>query len=121
MAAILVIDDDEDVRDIVAQVLEGAGHRVTTARNGREGLTSFRADRPDVVVTDIIMPDKEGIETIRDLRTIAPGTPIIAMSGGGRTGNMDFLEVATEFGATRVLRKPFESRDLLDMVSQVLG
>ena len=120
MATVLVIDDDDAVRDAIVEILESEGHAVTPARNGREGIASFKALRPDVVVTDIIMPDKEGIETIRDLKAMAPDVRIVAISGGGRTGNVDFLHVAEAFGAACVLRKPFEPRELLDSVSQAL-
>jgi CheY-like chemotaxis protein len=111
---VLVIDDDAIARATVRAILEDAGYRVTCAENGRQGLKAFRESRPDVVVTDIVMPDKEGLETIVELRALWPNGPIIAISGGGRTGGADnYLELARGLGANAILRKPFEPADLL--------
>lgn len=121
MAKILVIDDDNGVREVIVMTLEAAGHTVDEARDGREGVARFKANPPDLVITDIIMPDKEGIEVIRDLKALVPDVRIIAMSGGGRTGNMDFLDIAKEFGATHILHKPFRPQEMLKIVAQVLG
>lgn len=121
MTKILVIDDDSAVREVIVMALQDAGYTIDEASDGREGVSRFKASRPDLVITDIIMPDKEGIEVIRDLKALAPDVRIIAMSGGGRTGNMDFLNIATEFGATHILPKPFRLQEMLKVVTQVLG
>ncbi len=121
MSRILVIDDDERVRDTLRLILTGAGHQVALARDGRVGLEAFSQLNPDLVITDILMPDKEGIETIADLRQRAAHVPIIAMSGGGRIGNMDFLAAAQHFGADRTFAKPFEPDQVLDAVSELLA
>jgi len=110
---VLVIDDDPVARHTIRAILEDEGYSVTCAEDGRLGLAAFRRDRPDVVVTDLIMPEKEGIETIMELRAIWPDGLIVAVSGGGRTGKKDFLRIAGGLGASAVLAKPFELADLL--------
>jgi CheY-like chemotaxis protein len=115
-ASILVIEDDPIARRTIQAILEDAGYSVTCTEDGRRGLAAFRKNRPDVVVTDIIMPDKEGIETIVELRSIWPDGRIIAISGGGRTGNTNFLKLAKSCGANAVLAKPFEPDALLALV-----
>jgi len=113
----LVIDDDPIVRQTIQAILEEAGYSVTCAEDGRRGLAAFRRNRPDVVVTDIIMPEKEGIETILELRRIWPEGRIIAISGGGRTAKKDdFLRIAKGCGADAVLAKPFEPEELVALV-----
>src|SRR5688572_5772731 len=109
MSYILVIDDEQLVANAIATVLTRAGHQVSVAANGDAGLAKFKEARQDLVITDIVMPGKEGIETIRDLRKLAPELPIIAMSGGGMRSNYDFLSMARRLGATEVLGKPFSN------------
>src|ERR1700693_779947 len=99
---VLVIDDDPVARMTVRAILEDEGYSVTCAEDGRRGLEAFRKLRPDLVVTDIVMPEKEGIETILELRSIWPRGPIIAISGGGRTGNTDYLRLAQGMGANAI-------------------
>lgn len=120
MSLILVIDDEQLVADAIATVLKRAGHQVTLASNGEAGLVKFKAESPDLVITDIVMPGKEGIETIRDLRSQAPKLPIIAMSGGGMRGNFDFLSMARKLGASEVLGKPFSNDELIALVTRLL-
>src|ERR1700687_5964678 len=108
MALILVIDDDDDVRAVVSGVLEAAGHEVVHASDGAQGIELQRRLPAVLVITDIVMPEKEGIETIRDLHQEFPKLKIIAMSGGGslhKTTN--YFSTAKELGAHAVLRKPF--------------
>src|SRR3954469_20013849 len=93
MKTVLVIDDETLVRATVARMVERAGHRVLQAANGVEGLNIFKRERVDLVVCDIIMPEKEGIETIGELRRSNPTLKIIAISGGGRADNVDFLSM----------------------------
>lgn len=120
MARILIVDDEELVRLTIRQFLERAGHEVTEAGNGNEGLRQVEAVRPDLVISDIIMPDREGIETIHKIRQDHPGIKIIAISGGGRIGTTDFLEIAAKVGADRTLAKPFTRDTLLQAVNDCL-
>ncbi len=120
MARILLIDDDAAVRYALKQVLERAGHQVEEANDGMVGIDVYNATRPDIVVTDIIMPNQEGIETIIKLKRMAPEIAIIAMSGGGRTGNRDYLGMAEKLGAAKVMPKPFRPRELVEAVQALL-
>src|SRR5258708_9058818 len=99
MAKILVIDDDAIVRRTLAAVLEDGGHDVVCADDGLRGMDAFRIQQPDLVVTDIIMPEQEGIQTITEMRKERPDARIIAMSGGGRIVNTGFLKMAKDLGA----------------------
>ena len=111
--SILVIDDEQLIRLQIRSALELEGYVVHEAANGNEGLARIAEAAPDVVITDILMPDKEGIETILELRRSHPKIRIIAISGGGRTGNKDFLRTAKHLGADRTLAKPFGLAELL--------
>ncbi len=121
MAVILVIDDDEAMRRMVVKTLSADNHRVVEAPNGDEGMKMLGTIKPDAVITDILMPQKEGIETIREIREAAPGMKIIAMSGGGSSHNLMFLDVARAFGADAALAKPFRPAELKDTVARVLN
>lgn len=121
MAHILVIDDEEMARFTVRDMLEAAGHEVTEACDGEEGVALNLVHAFDLVVTDIIMPKKEGVETVIELKQAKPDQKIIAISGGGRTRNMDFLQLAEQFGADRVLAKPFSEDELLESVNTCLS
>lgn len=116
MARILIIDDEELVRLTLRQMLLSDNHEVFEASNGKDGVAMQKANPADVVITDIIMPGQEGIETIVQLRQADPGLKIIAISGGGRMKNMDFLKVASKLGADAVLSKPFSVKDILSAV-----
>ncbi|HKP25885.1 MAG TPA: response regulator [Dongiaceae bacterium] len=104
---VLLIEDDAPVRRIVRKMLERERHEVTEAENGRVGLDRLRESAFDLVLTDIVMPEMDGLETLIELRKDYPDLKVIAMSGGGRTGNMDFLGSAEKLGASAVLSKPF--------------
>jgi DNA-binding response OmpR family regulator len=117
MARILVIDDEDRMRRLVSRILTKAGHVVIEAKNGREGVVQFDAHRPAVVISDILMPEQEGIETIKELRRKAPAVWIIAMSGGGTSHNMKFLEFAKALGADSALAKPFRADELIEAVA----
>ncbi len=122
MARILLIDDDELLLQTMREMLESVGHDVATAGDGNAGLALVENDRFDLVITDIIMPDKEGIETIHELTTAHPEIPIIAISGGSRMGPLDsYLPTAKAFGARRTLAKPFRLKELLATVSEILA
>lgn len=116
---ILVIDDDAMVRRMVGRVLASEGHDVVSAENGRRGMAAVHQQRPQIVVTDLIMPEQEGMETIVAIRRDNPDTKIIAMSGGVAVGNIDLLKMAQLLGADDVIEKPFRARDLLDRVRAV--
>lgn len=121
MAKILVIDDDAQVREMMSLILTRGGHTVTEAVDGEDGLRSARSRPFELVVTDIVMPNKEGLETIVELRRNMPGVKIIAISGGGRIAPTDYLSIAKRLGADRVFAKPVERRALLDAVSELVG
>jgi len=121
MARILVIDDERGVRLTIQVILEREGYEVICAADGDQGLRAFASTSPQLVITDIIMPDKEGLETIMEIRARDAATPIIAMSGGGRVGNADFLQMAARLGADEVLPKPFEREDLIGAVRRLLS
>jgi DNA-binding response OmpR family regulator len=121
MAVILLIDDERGMRQIIVKTLERAGHSVLQAENGETGLALFMSHKPQLVITDVFMPDKDGIETIREIKAQAPGTRILAVSGGGRAGRTEFLDVAKSFGADMALQKPFRIQSLLETVEQLLG
>jgi CheY-like chemotaxis protein len=119
--SILVIDDDALSRTTILAILEDEGYSVTCAVDGRHGLAAFRKSRPDLVITEIIMPEKEGLETIIAIRAEWPEGAIIAISGGGRRKNTDFLKMAKKLGADATLEKPFEPQDLIAKVKRCLG
>jgi DNA-binding response OmpR family regulator len=117
---LLVIDDDQVVRHALKQILEKAGYDVTCAADGEQGLAAFRQRRPDLVITDIIMPETEGIEAIIEMRATTPHVPILAISGGGRIDKIDFLRIAKELGATDTMAKPFDADEFLVKVRACL-
>ena len=121
MIRILLADDDESFRPMLQATLERFGYEVTAVKNGNEAVASYRERPADLVITDLIMPDKEGIETIRDLRREVPAAKIIAMSGGGRNTRDIYLKLATQLGAAQVLSKPFSHQELLDAIAAVLA
>jgi DNA-binding response OmpR family regulator len=110
---VLLIEDDVRVRETLEIILCRHDHDVRVALDGQQGLALFAAWKPDVVVTDIIMPEVEGIETIMTIRRQAPDAAIVAMSGGTRLAATDYLEIAKELGADVTLRKPIRSEELL--------
>ncbi len=120
MARILRIDDDNSLRKIMAMALSDAGHQVMQAKDGIEGVACFRAGQFDLVITDLIMPKKEGIETITDLRRDSPGLPIIAISGDLKNSAL-YLQLAKQIGATRTLLKPFGLAVLQRAVAEILA
>lgn len=121
MKRILVIDDDWQMREMMHQALDRAGYDVVDAANGKIGMNIQRQEPVDLVITDLIMPEKEGIETIRELRRDFPGLKIIAISGGGRAGADGYLSVAKTIGADRTLSKPFDLKQILDTVGELLS
>ena len=121
MARILLIDDDAVTREMLGKLLENAGHEVVEAANGAVGTALFRKSPADVVITDILMPEKEGIETILELRREYPDVKIIAVSGGGtRLPSHSCLRAAEVAGANRSFAKPLNVSGLLTAVSELL-
>ncbi len=121
MARILVVDDDHDICEVLEMGLTHAGHEVRIAADGASALRLARAEPFDLIITDIFMPGKEGIETIMEIRRDFPAVKVVAMSGGGRTGDLHYLRDAVALGAVRTLRKPFGRAELLDAVRAALG
>jgi len=121
MAKILLVDDDPDIRSLLKIMLTGQGHEVVEATDGTQALRQAEAEPFDLVLTDLIMPDKEGIETIMELRKKFPRIRIIAMSGGGVGRQEDYLGLAGKLGAMRTLAKPFGIQELNEAVDAVLG
>ena len=120
MPVILIIDDDDALRATMRKILERAGHEVRDAGDGDRGLRIFREDGADLVITDIIMPEKEGIETIQELREEDPDLPILAVSGGGRADPAEPLTDARLLGADETLAKPFTVEELQETVARML-
>src|SRR6185503_5182129 len=122
MARFLIVDDDEDLGSVVEMILQLDGHETVVLKRSQEAVAAQRARPADVLITDIFMPDQDGLETIQQFRREFPQVKIIAMSGGGDTlRNVSYLFSAREMGAVQVLRKPFEKEALLNVVQQVLG
>ena len=118
---ILIIDDDHHILLMVKKMLERAGFEVDLASNGNEGLELFQKMQADLVITDIIMPEKEGLETIREMKRLRSDLKIIAMSGGGKISADNYLETAKIFGANLVLEKPFSQKTMVDAVNTLMG
>ncbi|MDR3090012.1 MAG: response regulator [Desulfobulbaceae bacterium] len=121
MATILIVDDDPDVLKMLGDALQRAGHQIWRATDGEVGLREFRRLRPRLVITDLIMPNKEGLELIMALNAEQPRPKIIAMSGGGKLAPESYLPLAEKIGADAVLEKPFLPSALLALISGLLG
>jgi DNA-binding NtrC family response regulator len=121
MSHILVIDDDISICLMLQHALEKPGYRVTVAHDGQKALAAHKADPADLVITDLVMPGMEGIETILELKRRSPALKIIAMSGGGMGKGADYLTMARKFGAQRTITKPFTIQQFTQAVAEVLG
>ncbi len=121
MAKIYVFDDEPSILLMIKKMLERAGHDVEIAINGREGMKLFEKEIPDLLITDIIMPEKEGLETIVELRKSHPALKIIAISGGGRVDREGYLPSAKLLGADLVFHKPLVQKEFVEAVSNLLG
>jgi two-component system, chemotaxis family, chemotaxis protein CheY len=121
MAKILIIDDDASIRALLVAILEEGNHELREADDGRKGLRMFQDDPADLVITDVLMPEKDGVELIMELKEIDPDAKIIAMSGGGRGLDATFnLRMAQDFGAQRLMVKPFSASEALEAIATVL-
>jgi CheY-like chemotaxis protein len=121
MSRILVIDDELSLRLVMRVILERAGHTVLDAADGREGLALWRREPTDIVVTDLFMPEKDGYHVLMEMQHVATKPKIIAMSGGGQKGLLDWRASALALGADRVLVKPFDERTVLLIIQEVLA
>ena len=119
MARILIVDDNDDIRSMLELILRREGFDVASARDGEQALALYAERGADIVITDLFMPERDGIETIVALRERYPDTKIIAMSGWQSQRGPDYLAVAREIGAAGTLRKPFEPRELLRLVRRI--
>lgn len=119
-ARVLIVDDNTDVRLMIDQVLRGAGYETDVAGDGHRAFELQCRCPADVLITDIFMPEMDGLETIRLFKSRYPLIKIIAISGGGRKAHGDYLALATDIGADATLHKPFDSNALLNMIQQVL-
>ena len=119
MAKILAIDDDGQCSLMLKMVFEQAGHTVSTAANGKTGLKMARDEPFDLIITDVLMPEKDGLELIKELRRYKPDVQIIAISGGGVLYAEDCLKMAKLFGAQHILKKPIDVRVLLQIASEL--
>jgi CheY-like chemotaxis protein len=117
LANILLIDDDPDIRSYLSQMIEEKGHEVVEAADGAIALEAFKTTSVDLVVTDIFMPEKEGLETIAAIKKLAASTKILAMSGNPLAG---YLDIAKSLGADATLRKPFSSARLFEAIDSLL-
>jgi DNA-binding response OmpR family regulator len=120
MNKILLIDDDNHFREMFSELLKRNNYEVIETNDGRNALPLYENNQPDLVITDIIMPDKEGIETILDLKKKHPSAKIIAISGGGRTNAMDNLRSARLLGANLSFEKPFDHTEILNSIEALL-
>jgi len=115
---VLLVDDDSGARRVARKMLERSGHDVAEGENGLHGIAQLRSATFDLVVTDIIMPVMNGLEFIKIARQLSPTLKVVAMSGGGRTGNTDYLAAARAHGASATLHKPFTLTDLAESIGQ---
>ncbi len=118
---ILVIDDEKSIRSLLRQLFERQGYKVLVAANGDEGIQTFNENSVDLVIMDLIMPEKDGIETIRELRSLDPDIKIIAISGGGILKPDLYLKLARKFGALYSFQKPIENDKILTFVENLFG
>ncbi len=120
MARILIIDDERQVRELLRDILEEAGYDVAEASDGQEAMKIQKSEPAELIITDLIMPEKEGIETIRELKQSYPDVRIIAMSGGGVVGPDSYLKIAQGVGAIWTFSKPIKRDELLDGIRGLL-
>lgn len=121
MYDILVVDDEPMIREGLKVALELEGHTATTASDGNEALRMISEKKPDLIITDIIMPESDGIEVICSVKENNPEIKILAISGGGRISAKDHLKIAKQLGATGVLTKPFSTTDLLSEIDKLFA
>lgn len=118
---VLIIDDDSYIREMICSMLKGENYEVFTAADGKEGMRIIN-DKPgiDIVITDLVMPEKEGLETIREIKEGFPYIKILAISGGGKISAENYLNIAKSMGAVITLKKPFVKRELLEVLGDII-
>jgi CheY-like chemotaxis protein len=121
MARVLVVDDESQMRGVLRQALERHGHTVEEAADGRQALQHLAQHQPDLVITDLVMPEMEGIELIQAIRRKCPAIPVIAISGGGHVEPGNYLSIASHIGANRTFAKPFRLEEILTAVEELTG
>jgi len=131
MARILIVDDEPDVREVLARILKRAGHQVAVAHSGPAGMQAYRANGADLIITDVIMPGQNGVDLVKELQDAGCTARIIAISGGGNLATAGYapgtimtsayLAAAAKVGANAVLCKPFERKELLELVNSLLA
>ena len=122
MANVMVVDDEESVRKLFKDILSDSGHVIIEAANGEEAVEVIKEMSVDLVVTDLVMPEKSGLELIMDIAENHPGMPIIAISGGGGiTGRFDYLPIAKLIGAKKIISKPFKVDEIRELINNILG
>ena len=121
MARILIVDDEENVRFTLVKALKSLNHEIYQAADGNAALAILAEQEIDLIVTDIFMPNREGLETIIEIRMNWPEVKLVAMSGGGRIRNTEFLDIAKKFGADLVLKKPFSMMEFRNEIGRLLN
>lgn len=121
MARVLLVEDDAQVRLMLRMTLERAGYEIEEACDGKQAVRSHRRSPADLIITDIVMPEQEGIETIMQIRQSSPAVPIIAISGGGHETPEKYLKLARSLGATRTFAKPVDREEMLCAVENLLA
>jgi CheY-like chemotaxis protein len=123
MATILVIDDDSRIRRLMSRILTAAGYNIIEASDGREGLTLAQSHQPDLIITDILMPGMEGMETLLEIRKTMPQTKVLVVSGsaGAVATQVNYLSMAEKLGADAILAKPFLPNELTEIVTKLIG
>lgn len=121
MAHILVIDDEISIQNLFTQFLGSNGYNISAASDGREGMCLIKKKKPDLVITDVMMPEMDGLEVVREIRKMHPDLPIVAISGGMHGVQINFLSLAKKFGACRIFEKPVSLPTLLAAVQELLG
>lgn len=117
---VLVVDDDDMMRAFIKEILQSYHVKVSEAENGKEGLKQFRKNQPDIVITDIIMPEMEGISFIRELRADDARTSIIAMTGNVHGRMEEYLAISSQLGADNILRKPIKPAELVEAIENLM-
>ncbi len=120
MPIILIIEDDRDLRDMLRSALQRKDYTVLEADNGKEALINFKPGVTDLVVTDLLMPEEDGLKVIMQMREMKPGIKVIAISGGGKAGPGSYLDMAKTLGADSVFPKPFSVNDLVSRIEDLL-
>jgi CheY-like chemotaxis protein len=121
MACILIVEDDRDLREMLRTTLIKRKYIVSEASNGKEALLRFKPSMTDLVITDLIMPDEDGLKVIMKIKEIKPGIKIIAISGGGKAGPGNYLDLAKALGADEIFSKPFSINDLIKKIEILLS